>query len=307
MNHALVGAFVLTLGALLVAGVLWLAAGGAFRTQYDLYQATENESVAGLNPNAPVKFNGVDVGKVHSIHLDPLNPSLVHLLFAIEHGTPVKVDTVAILKTQGLTGIAYVELSGGAKDAGLLRAIPPNRYPAIQTRPSLSARLENVLTSVLARVDDTSASINAILSPANRAAFQSALADVARLARTVAARKDAIDAGIVGASRTFQNTASVTAQMAPMVERISRSAAAVETMGHAVASTSVRAATAVDLAGAQLQAIGSDTVPELTRLLGELNALSVSLRRLSEQTERDPRGLLFGRQPVLPGPGESPP
>lgn len=78
-------------------------------------------------------------------------------------------------------------------------------------------------------------------------------------------------------------------------------------MGHAVASTSVRATTAVDLAGAQLQAIGSDTLPELTRLLGELNALSVSLRRLSEQTERDPRGLLFGRQPVLPGPGESTP
>ena len=307
MNHALVGAFVLALGALLIAGLLWLAAGGAFQTQYDLYQATEDESVAGLNLNAPVKFNGVDVGKVRTIHLDPQNPALVHLLFAIERGTPIKVDTVAVLRTQGLTGIAYVELSGGAKDAALLRAVPPNRYPVILTKPSLSARLENVLTSVLAKLDDTSGSINAILSPANRAAFQATLADVAVLARTVAARKDAIDSGITSASRTFQNTAAATAQITPALERIGRSAQAVEKMGNEVARTSASAGTAVDLASAQLQGFGSDTMPELTRLLGELNALSVSLRRLTEQTERDPRGLLFGRKPVPPGPGETAP
>ena len=307
MNHALVGAFVLALGALLIGGVLWLAAGGAFQTQYDLYQATEDESVAGLNLNAPVKFNGVDVGKVRGIHLDPQNPALVHLLFAIEHGTPIKVDTVAVLRTQGLTGIAYVELSGGAKDAAVLRAIPPNRYPVILTKPSLSARLENVLTSVLAKLDDTSGSINAILSPANQAAFQSALADVAIVARTVAARKNAIDSGITSASKTFQNIALATDRIAPVIERIDRSAQAVETMGIEVARASVSAGVAVDRAGAQLQGFGSDAMPELTRLLGELNALSVSLRRLSEQTERDPRGLLFGRTPVPPGPGETTP
>jgi len=303
----LVGAFVLALGALLIAILLWLAAGGAFQTRYDLYQATENESVAGLNLNAPVKFNGVDVGKVRAIHLDPLNPALVHLLFAIEHGTPIKVDTVAVLRTQGLTGIAYVELSGGAREAATLRAIPPNAYPVIQTKPSLSARLENVLTSVLSKVDDTSASINAVLSPSNRAAFQAALADMAIVARTVAARKDAIDAGITSAARTFQNTAGASAQISPVVERIGRSADAVEKMGTEVARTSASAGTAVDLAATQLQHLGNDTLPELTRTLAELSALSISLRRLSEQTERDPRGLLFGRKPVPPGPGEAAP
>lgn len=304
VNPALVGAFVLGLGALLVAGLLWLAAGGAVQTRYDLYQATEDESVAGLNLNAPVKFNGVDVGKVREIHLDPLNPALVHLLFAIERGTPIKVDTVAVLRTQGLTGIAYVELSGGARDTELLRAVPPNRYPVITTRPSLSTRLENVLTTVLAKMDGTSESVNAILSPANRAAFQSTLADLALVARTLAARRDSLDAGIAGAARTFQNTATATASLAPLVERIGRGADAVEKAGLEVANTSTQAAATVDLLGAQLKGLGSDTLPELTRVLGELGALSVALRRLSEQTERDPRGLLFGRQPLVPGPGE---
>ncbi len=305
MNYALVGAFVLLLGALLIAGLLWLAASGAFQTKYDLYQATEDESVAGLNLNAPVKYNGVDVGKVRQIHLDPTNPALVHLLFAIERGTPIKVDTVAVLKTQGLTGIAYVELSGGAKDAALLRVVPPNRYPVIQTKPSLSARLENVLTTVLSKLDDTSSSINSILSAENRAAFKSALADFATVARTVAARKDAIDTGITSAARTFQNSAGATAQIAPVIERIGRGADAVEKMGSEVARTSESAAKTVDAVGADLQRFGTDTLPELRRLLGELAALSTSLRRLSEQTERDPRGLLFGRKPVPPGPGET--
>ena len=48
----------------------------------------------------------------------------------------------------------------------------------------------------------------------------------------------------------------------------------------------------------------SETLPELERLLGELSVLTTSLRRLSEQTERDPRGLIFGRKPVPEGPGE---
>ena len=63
MNYALVGAFVLGLGGLLIAGLLWLASGGALHKRHDLYLAIEEESVSGLNLNAPVKFFGVEVGK----------------------------------------------------------------------------------------------------------------------------------------------------------------------------------------------------------------------------------------------------
>lgn len=305
MNYTLVGAFVLALGAALVAGILWLASGGAYKQKYDLYQAISDESVAGLNLNAPVKYNGVDVGKVREVALDHGNPQRVNLLFAIERGTPIKEDTVAVLKTQGLTGIAYVELSGGAIDSPALTARPGSDYPVIRTKPSLSARLENVLTSVLAKVDSTSNNIDAILSEANRAAFSSALADMAIVARTIAARKDAIDAGLGSAARTFENAARITAQAAPVIERVGRGADAIGTMGDAVARTSASAGRTVDSVGADVKRFTAETLPELERLLGELSVLSASLRRLSEQTERDPRGLLFGRKPVAAGPGET--
>ena len=90
MSYSIVGAFVIVLGAALVAGVLWLASGGAWQKKVDLYRAIEDESVAGLNLNAPVKYNGVDVGKVRAIELDHANPNRVNLLFAIERGTPIR-------------------------------------------------------------------------------------------------------------------------------------------------------------------------------------------------------------------------
>ena len=82
MNFVLVGAFVLLLGGVLIAAALWLAAGGAWRQEYDLYLAVEDESVAGLNLNAPVKYNGVDVGKVQAIEIDREDPQRVNLIFA---------------------------------------------------------------------------------------------------------------------------------------------------------------------------------------------------------------------------------
>ncbi|MEK6246375.1 MAG: MlaD family protein, partial [Pseudomonadota bacterium] len=276
MNYALVGLFVLVLGAALIAGVLWLASGGAVKQKYDLYLAISDESVAGLSLSAPVKYNGVDVGKVRAIRLDPENPQRVILLFAIERGTPVKEDTVAVLKTQGLTGIAYVELSGGARDAPLLRATADGQYPVIRTKPSLSARLENILTNVLAKLDSTSSSINALLSDENKAALKSALADIAAVSRTLAARKDTLDAGLANAARTFENASRATAQVGPLIDRIGRSADAVEKMGAEVARTSASAGKTVDSAGADVSRFTAETLPELERLLGELSVLSGS-------------------------------
>lgn len=306
VNYAIVGAFVLILGAVLIAGILWISSGGSLQTKFDLYLAIEEESVAGLNINAPVKYNGVDVGKVKSIVLDPKNPQRVRLLLAIERGTPIKQDTVAVLKIQGLTGIAYMELDGGALDAPPLKATAGEPYPVIRTKPSLSARLETILSNVLAKLDSTSNNINAILSDENRLAFGSALADIAALSRTLAGRKETLDAGIESAARTFDNSARVTAQMGPVIDRIGRSADALERMGNNTAEASASAGKTIDSVGADVQRFTGETLPELERLMGELNVLAASLRRLSEQTQRNPSGLLFGSSPVPDGPGESP-
>ncbi len=305
MNYAVVGAFVLLLGTALIAAVLWLASGGAFQKKFDMYLAIEDESVAGLNLNAPVKYNGVNVGKVQAIQLDPNNPERVRLLFAIERGTPIKVDTVAVLKTQGLTGFAYVELGGSTKNALPLRATGGEQYPVIRTIPSLSTRLETVLTKVLEKLDHTTTNIDLLLSNENRQAFQSTLADLATVFRTIAARKDTIDAGIVNAGRTFNNSARATEKIGPLIEQIERSAKAIENTSNEATLAVNNANKTVNTVGTDVSRFTNETLPELQRLIGELNMMAGSLRRLSEQTERDPASLLRGRATVPEGPGES--
>lgn len=267
--------------------------------------AIEDESVAGLNLNAPVKYNGVNVGKVQTIQLDPNNPERVRLLFAIERGTPIKEDTVAVLKTQGLTGIAYVELGGSTTDSLPLVAKGDEKYPLIRTKPSLSTRLETVLTTVLEKLDHTTSNIDSLLSKENQQALQSILTDIATVSHTIAERKTTIDRGIVSAARTFDNSALATEQIGPLIEQIDRSAKAIE-------KTSGEASLAVNSANKTFDSVGGDvsrftneTLPELQRLIGELNLMAGSLRRLSEQTERDPASLLRGRSTVQDGPGES--
>ena len=304
VNYALVGVFVLALGAALIAGVLWLAAGIGGHKRYAPYQAVLNESVAGLSLNAPVKYLGVDVGKVSDIEIDPHNPQQVRLQFEIEGGTPIKQDTLAVLKTQGLTGIAYVELDGGSPDSPPLLAQGDEAVPTIGSKPSLTARLETDVTTVLASLNRTSAAITATLGPENRDALQRTLADTATLMSALARQQATISAGIESTARAARNVALASEKLAPAIERVSQSALAVEKMADQIARTGADAGVAVNAAASGVRRIGDETLPELDRLLAEMNLLAASLRRLSEQTERNPSSLLLGAPTRPPGPGE---
>jgi len=156
----------------------------------------------------------------------------------------------------------------------------------------------------MAKLDNTSSSINAVLSDENKAAFKSALASIAAVAQTVAARKESIDAGLAHAARALESASRVSAQAGPVIERIGRSAEAVEKMGNEAALASASAGRTVDAVGADVKRFTAETLPELERLLGEMGVLAASLRRLSEKVEGSPGGLLLGRRQVPNGPGE---
>ena len=305
VNYTLVGAFVLVLGAALVAGVLWLAAGLGGKQEMDAYQAVIQESVAGLNVDAPVKYLGVDVGKVSRIRINAQNSQQVRLHFLIERGTPIKQDSVAVLKTQGLTGIAYIELSGGSAGSLPLAPRADGVAPTIPFKLSLGARLENVLTNVLANVDRVSNNLNAVFDADNRIALKSALADVAALAHTLAGQQGALKAGVADAARTARLAASAGEQLGPTLDRIATSAQAVQRMADTANQASAQAGRAAEVAASGVQQMSSETLPELARLMAEVNRLAASMRQLSDQTAGSPSSLLMGVTEPSPGPGES--
>ncbi|HEY5292732.1 MAG TPA: MlaD family protein, partial [Burkholderiales bacterium] len=263
VNFAVVGVFVLVLGAGLIAGVLWFSSGGAYRKAYDTYQTYMAESVSGLNLDAPVRYRGVEVGRVRKMALAPANVQLVQLTLDIERGTPVKQDTVAVLRVQGLTGIAYVELSGGGPDSAALEARPGEAYPVIRSGPSLMVRLDSAITTLLTNVNRTSESMSALMDTDNRRAFKQTLAELQLLARTLAARSAAIDSALANAARTMDNTARTSGDLPRLVVRIQQSADRFDRMTSDVAQagTGVRD---------DLRQAAGETLPEVRLLASEL-------------------------------------
>jgi phospholipid/cholesterol/gamma-HCH transport system substrate-binding protein len=318
LNPTLVGAFVLLLGAALVAAVLWLSAGVGGGRPSTAYQTIFSESVAGLNLDAPVKYLGVDVGKVRSITIDPDNPRQVRLGLLIDQGTPVKQDSEAVLKSQGLTGIAYVELGGGSPGSPALVSAADGAPALIRSKPSLGARLENVMTTVLASVDRTSGNLNSLLSADNQAAIQRSLADASALLHTLAEQRGALAAGITDLATTARHAAAASAQLGPVVAaagpaiervgpvlaRLEAAAVSVDSMAQAAGLASTRAGQAAEAALGGVQQLRGDTLPGLDRLLAELGPLVGSLRQLSDQLRSQPSSLLVGGAPRAPGPGE---
>jgi phospholipid/cholesterol/gamma-HCH transport system substrate-binding protein len=186
-SYVLVGLFVLGLGVALIAAILWLTTGGPPR-DYDFYLVYMTESVSGLNIDAPVKYKGVDRGRVREIELDPNDPERVRLLLVVQQGTPINSETKATLEFQGLTGIAAINLVGGRKDAPPLAVPAGERYPVIPSKPSLLARLDETVSDLLANLIETSNRVNALLDEPNRVAISTTLDNLASLTGMLDAR-----------------------------------------------------------------------------------------------------------------------
>ena len=304
VNFVVVGVFVIILSTTLIAGVLWFSSGKYYRKNYDIYQTYMTESVSGLNIDAPVRYRGVDVGRVRRIALAPGNVEQVQVTLDIDRGTPVKTDTVAVLQTQGLTGIAFVELTAGSRTSVPLSAQAGEEYPVIKSGPSLMNRLESSLTSLLGSVNRTSDSLNAVLDDENRRALRKTLADLETLSRTLAARSATIDAGLANAAKTMENTARFTDQLPRLLQRVDRSADAFDRMASQVGGAGASASGVLDGSRPDIQRFANETLPEARELVTDLRDLTATLRRVSGDLERNPSVLVYGKPPPKRGPGE---
>lgn len=300
VNFVLVGVFVLVLSAALMAGVLWLSSSKSYRTSYDIYQTYMQDSVAGLNLNAPVRYRGVEVGRVQKIALAPGNVEQVQVTLAIERDVPVKVDTIAVLQVQGLTGIAYVELTNGGRDSPLLKPQEKGSYPVIKSGPSLMTRLDTAVTALLSSLNRASDNLNAVLDESNRRTVKNTLNDLAVFSRTLAARSPAIDASLADAAHTLKNTSRLSDELPQLVQRLQHSADAFDNMSNQLAYAGVSAGSTLD----SVQQFSTSTLPEIHELVLELRDLTASLRRVSDQLEQNPGVLLRGNAKAKRGPGE---
>ena len=302
-NYVLTGLFVLLLTLTFIAIVLWLSAGGTGRN-YQPYLVYMQESVSGLSRDGVVKYDGVEVGRVHEMDLLAERPGQVRLLLQVEAGTPVREDTVAVLETQGLTGLAFVNLTGGSLDAPLLEAKPGETYPVIRSKPSTWGRLDRAVEGLLADLSDATHLVKELLAEDNQRRVREILANVDSLTATLAGRADRMAEAIDDLATGARHLRDAGAGLPGLVVRLSAAVEELDAMATALRATGESVGEVVRARDRDLQRFTGEALPEAAVMINELRRAAENLRRLSERLERDPSLLLLGSRARPPGPGE---
>ena len=133
-HHVLIGLFTLVVITAGLIAALWLGKYGK-DTSVATYEVIFNEPVRGLSRGSAVQFNGIKVGEVSALSLDPNDVRNVRALITIQDGIPIQTDTRARLMLAGITGISVVALSSGQPGSPLLKAKPGQDYPEIIATP----------------------------------------------------------------------------------------------------------------------------------------------------------------------------
>jgi phospholipid/cholesterol/gamma-HCH transport system substrate-binding protein len=299
-NYVAVGAFVLLVLAGILVGSLWLAR-VQFETQYQYVETSVTGPVSGLGTGAVVRLNGIDVGRVMKIDLDPEDPRLVSLLLQIRSTVPIHSDAVASVESQGLTGVSYVEISGGTQQAPVLNAAQGQKYPRIASRPSSLQRVFNDAPEVVGRLLVIGDRLESLLDDSNREAIAQTLGNVRETTGILASRSKDIDQLITDSGTTMHNLADASASLKVMAANFERAsgkgdqviASARDAFDHATKLVSDLDALVQSIRPG-LRQLSTNGVAQLDEILGETRRLVASLNRVSTGLERDPARLLLG-------------
>lgn len=307
VNYALVGAFVMTLLGALVAVLIWLGQAEYGKT-YEYYYVLTSESVKGLSIDSTVTYNGVNIGHVKDIMLNPDNPQEVRITVALEQGSPIKEDTVATLALRGMTGLATIDLHGGSPDSPKLTAKPGQQYPVIESTPSFLSRLDNQGKQLMDELTQVLQGIDRVMNEDNRRSVQRILQNLAAVTDSVARHSRQLEHGIVRATATLDNLAVITETMGkklpPLMDRFDQVAGHLEEVTRTVDRTSHSIEDAVEESRPGVERFSRKTLGDVDLLVADLRELTHTLQQLAQRLERDPNALIFGRRTVPRGPGE---
>lgn len=304
VNYTIVGLFVILLAGALSGVAFWLSTGGKYNQDYHLYLAYFDESVAGLNHNAAVRYRGVEVGRVTGMELAQDQSGRIQVLMKIDDDIPIKEDTVAELKMQGLTGLIFLDLSGGTSQAKPLAKRKGEAYPVLKTKRSLFKQLDTAVTGLMANLTETSGNINALTDAEMRKSMKRILTNMETVTQMLVEQKPAIEAVLKNTGRTLDTSAHAADEVGKLAKRLNQTAGMMETMvtDISAASRSVRAT--LDDTRQPLRDLSGQTLPELNALASEMRELAVTMKRVGAEIEQQPEMLIFGRSQPRPGPGE---
>lgn len=300
-HHVLIGAF--TIGVFLAAlgFVLWLSKSSS-DSEFRFYDVVFNEAVTGLSRGGLVQYNGIKVGEVAQLRLAPDDPRKVIARIRVDASAPVSADTHAKLGLLGLTGVAFIQLSGGSPGSPPLRT-KDGSVPQIVADASALQKLLASSEDVVTSINDVLYRIGNLVSEQNVARVSETLEHVDAIVGTVAEQRENL-------AETLRQLAATSGQLREAVATLNRMAATtdrlmhndvtrvLESTRHAVEQLDrVAESTAGLLADnrAALTSFSNQGLRQIGPAVAELRETLRSFKQLTDQLGDNPASFLLGR------------
>ena len=307
-SHALMtGIFTLVLLAAAILAGLWF---NRDRTERIPFQIATTQSIPGLNPQAAVRYRGLEVGRVDDITFDPRATGQILIKLSVDTGSPITTTTFASLGYQGVTGIAFIQLDDDRTGSPLLPS-SEKQVARIPLRPGLLDQIEKRGLAILNRTEHITDNLDKMLNAENAAKVTKAVDNIGNAAEAFAAiparlepmlaRLPAITTKIDHGMDSF---GAATTNVASAARRYDELAASLQGPNGAI----TRLNTTIDQVGRSVQGVTSDlelqTLPHLTAMTDEAKLSLRAVKRTANSLTDRPQSILFGAPNATPGPGE---
>ncbi len=292
--------------ALLVAAVLvglWL---NRDRTELLPYEIVTTQSIPGLNPQATVRYRGLEVGRVDEIVFDPRVTGQILIRLSVEKDSPITTTTFASLGYQGVTGIAFIQLDDDRTGSPRLSQ-RDDIVPRIPLRPGLLDQLEKRGLAILEKTEQITESLSKMVGPENQQTIIGAFDSIGKAADAYAAipqkleptldRLPALSAKLDRSLSSFDSAASSIDQTAAnynqLATRLQAPDGPLERINGAIGS--LQAAT---------NELELETLPHVVQMTDEARGALRAVKRTATSLSDRPQSILFGAPSAQPGPGE---
>jgi phospholipid/cholesterol/gamma-HCH transport system substrate-binding protein len=300
-SHALMTGFftIVMLIAAILAGI-WFNRDRVERVPFEIATV---QSIPGLNPQAAVRYRGLEVGKVDDILFDKSRAGQILIRLTVDKEAPVTKTTYATLGYQGVTGIAFIQLDDDQTGSPLL-ASDAAHLARIPLRPGFLDQLEKKGMVILEKAEELTSRFDQLLSPANQKVMLGAFEKVGRTADAYEALPKRLETTVAKAEQSlaaFDQFADNASKMTRNFDRLASSLQGPDGTITKLNATVERVGNSLDGVTSELE---MQTLPHLVSMTDEARTSLRAVRRTANTLSDRPQSILFGAPSGTPGPGE---
>lgn len=292
-HHVLIGVFTLVVAIAAVFFSLWLAKSGQDAETRD-YDIVFLEGVRGLSRGSAVQYNGLRVGEVRHLRLDPNDLQRVRAQVTIQAAIPIHEDTQARLALAGITGQSVIELSGGTPNSPLLEA-QDDGLPTIVASPSPLAQLMAGGEELMAQISRLLDNANTFLSSENSLSLSASLQQLEALMGQLSKASEGVPALVKELSQASEQATRLLSSTQGLVDR--QGTQAMNAIQKSMEDFSRATQSLNKLLEQNSAAIGrgAQGLTEIEPALRELRQVLAGFRGVTSRLEENPTGYLLGR------------